>query len=165
MYTHSRIHCNPTRQRSQPNGVGCSVAVELVDRGNNCYRPVTNARQPAFASYAIGGPPFLPSFLPPTTVYRLVLASLLFPPSPPPPPPCETILRRSLYFLIKITLMLPGFARFVTRHLSLLHPLGRSYASSLVHPRSTASPPSCRFLLRVFARYLPSDAASRVILG
>lgn len=44
-------------QAAQPTKrVGCSVAVELVDRGNNCYRPVTNARQPAFASYAIGIP-------------------------------------------------------------------------------------------------------------
>jgi len=49
VYAFTYTHCSPTRQRSQPNGVGCSVAVELVDRGNNCYRPVTNARQPAFA--------------------------------------------------------------------------------------------------------------------
>lgn len=111
-------------QAAQPTKrVGCSVAVELVDRGNNCYRPVTNARQPAFASYAIGIFPPFPTHLP----FRLSASSHR-----------ERRLWRSLYFLIKITLMLlrvfgdsrdPDPATFLGRSFSrsyLSHPCYRS---------------------------------------
>lgn len=47
----TRIHVHTTTQTASAANqtLGYSVAAELADRGNNCYRSVTNARQPAFA--------------------------------------------------------------------------------------------------------------------